>query len=341
MIDAPADTRVEVQRVEAQRAVPEDPAVRADPPAESARSGAASTSSTGPAAGPTISAPRAAESVVADAPGDPTAPTSEVPDVPSASVSAAVDAAAVDTGESHDGPTPPAVSEEIDVLSSGESLLLHRDKVLGPALSELGRALKRQLRVEENELLDAVRNLGNGRGFVFPATAMADRLIDASMAPLHAAWLAGETFIGALLNETESGPASGGSDAEVREIATRLAEQVVDPIRRRIMTGPEGEGSELDPGAAIGAVFRDWRGGRVDGLAGDFALDAFGAGTLHASRTTDRALVWVADDGGATCPDCDDNALAGAIAAGEPFPTGHRHPPVHSGCRCILVPAAE
>jgi hypothetical protein len=39
-----------------------------------------------------------------------------------------------------------------------------------------------------------------------------------------------------------------------------------------------------------------------------------------------------------TCgPDCLDNALAGPLAFGEAFPTGHTHPPAFEGCRCLLV----
>jgi hypothetical protein len=37
------------------------------------------------------------------------------------------------------------------------------------------------------------------------------------------------------------------------------------------------------------------------------------------------------------CPDCDDNALAGPVTKGQPYPTGQPHPPAHPGCRCILV----
>ena len=31
--------------------------------------------------------------------------------------------------------------------------------------------------------------------------------------------------------------------------------------------------------------------------------------------------------------------LGGAVAVGQPFPTGHRFPPAHLGCRCLLLPA--
>jgi hypothetical protein len=47
---------------------------------------------------------------------------------------------------------------------------------------------------------------------------------------------------------------------------------------------------------------------------------------------------WVVTSTGG-CSDCEDNALAGALASTEVFPTGHAFPPAHSGCRCLVAPA--
>jgi hypothetical protein len=41
------------------------------------------------------------------------------------------------------------------------------------------------------------------------------------------------------------------------------------------------------------------------------------------------------------CSDCEDNALAGAVSGTEIFPTGHAHPPAHSGCRCLIAPTSD
>ena len=49
------------------------------------------------------------------------------------------------------------------------------------------------------------------------------------------------------------------------------------------------------------------------------------------------AWVAVAGEGDAPCPDCEDNGLSGSQRPGEEFPTGHRYPPVHPGCRCLLT----
>jgi hypothetical protein len=73
---------------------------------------------------------------------------------------------------------------------------------------------------------------------------------------------------------------------------------------------------------------------------GDFALGAFSAGELE-SVTPESGIRWVIAAHGDACSDCDDNSLAGALAPGEEFPTGHRHPPAHAGCRCLIAPTTR
>ena len=46
---------------------------------------------------------------------------------------------------------------------------------------------------------------------------------------------------------------------------------------------------------------------------------------------------WTVDPNGPACPDAEDNALAGVVAAGSPFPTDHVCAPAHSGCTCMLA----
>lgn len=38
------------------------------------------------------------------------------------------------------------------------------------------------------------------------------------------------------------------------------------------------------------------------------------------------------------CPICLENAAAGPVNVGAPFPSGHRHPPAHPRCRCAIGP---
>ena len=90
----------------------------------------------------------------------------------------------------------------------------------------------------------------------------------------------------------------------------------------------------------VGSAFREWKGERIERLAGDHVVAAFSAGTMAAAGGRPSAqLEWVAvsGSGDAPCPDCEDNGLNGSQRPGEEFPTGHRHPPAHPGCRCLLV----
>jgi DivIVA domain-containing protein len=125
--------------------------------------------------------------------------------------------------------------------------------------------------------------------------------------------------------------------ALAREIATVL----YSPLRRRLEALLErGPGS--DPAALaseLGAAYRDAKAGRLERIAWDYAVAAFGDGVL-ALVAPGTPVRWVVDDGnGSHCPDCDDNALAGPLEAGASFPTGHARPPAHAGCRCLILVA--
>ena len=59
-----------------------------------------------------------------------------------------------------------------------------------------------------------------------------------------------------------------------------------------------------------------------------------------AAASVDGKVRWVVTTASG-CSDCEDNALAGAVSGTEAFPTGHAHPPAHSGCRCLIAPATD
>ena len=103
-------------------------------------------------------------------------------------------------------------------------------------------------------------------------------------------------------------------------------------LRRRIAEGAD------ETGDTVGAAFREWRGERVERLAGDHATQAFSAGVAAASANGKVRWVMTTATG---CSDCEDNALAGAVRGADVFPTGHAHPPAHSGCRCLITPATD
>lgn len=215
-----------------------------------------------------------------------------------------------------------------------EEALVRRDELLAPVLADLARILKRELRSDQNELLDSLRHLERGAepGSLVPGDATTARLAAATTTALADAWRAGAVFgsPGGDAGEGEPGP-------QAAQAAQELALEVVASLRSRLegaLADAEDDGAVAE---LVGAAYRQWRGERVEDLAGDYVTRAFSLGLL--GRIGDGALVsWVVDDGKDHCPDCDDNALAGPQAAGQAFPTGQAHPPVHPGCRCALVP---
>ena len=211
-----------------------------------------------------------------------------------------------------------------------DPLLVKRDELLGPIATALGRRLKRAMQDDQNDILDRLRAAGAWDPSVLPDDAAHEkRYATAAVTHLEEAAKAGAVFGG---GKPDDAP-------PIAEVAAELAGAVVAPLRRRL----QGEGTAVHPGdeAAlvehVGAAFREWKGQRTERLATDHAHAAFARAVL-AVTPDGGELRWVVDDDGAECPDCDDNALAGLVPAGEAFPTGHRQPPAHAGCRCLVVP---
>ncbi len=235
-----------------------------------------------------------------------------------------------------DARTEEAFSEFAGAGEVDAGALGRRAALLDPIAAKLSRSLKRALQDDQNVLLDALRHT-TGRPelhALLPEEQQRTRLGDAVSASLSSAWAAGHAWLGG----GEAKPDDANS-AGLR-LAAELAEEVTGLLRHRLdeALAPISE-VEDGAGEAAGAAYREWRGSRVEGVAGDFATRAFSDGAV--SGGVGVLVRWVVDDGGRPCPDCDDNSLAGPVEAGEEFPTGQPHPPVHPGCRCLLVPISS
>ena len=122
-------------------------------------------------------------------------------------------------------------------------------------------------------------------------------------------------------------------------VANDLAETIVVPLRRRLTELEGGAGAQESViSEHIGSAFREWKGERIERLAGDHVVATFSLGTMVVAGKSDIEWVPVAAPGASPCPDCEDNGLNGAQAPGKQFPTGHAHPPAHPGCRCLIAP---
>ncbi len=203
-----------------------------------------------------------------------------------------------------------------------------RDESLAAIDKELSRRLKRSLADEQNEVLDLLRReKPKGVDDVLPALDdHAARWAEAAAPALHDAASAGAT-------------SAGGSAGTVTDLADELARSLVGPLRERMERSFVASDGNLDDVAdRVRALYREWKGKRLTETSQHFVAAAYARGAFDAVAVG-AEVRWVVDPAGTPCPDCDDNVLAGALAKGEPFPTGSPCAPAHPGCRCLVLPA--
>jgi cell division septum initiation protein DivIVA len=273
-------------------------------------------------------------------------PTALAEQVPEPAGNVADPAATEVTGVAAEKPVADAITEP-DVES-----LARRDHLLGSITAKLGRSLKRALQDDQNDLLDALRQSSRKPVLdeLVPAEVQRERFVAAATDQLSKAYEAGAAFLvtgDAVEGPSVSAPAPSAAVAFEAGafIAAELADDLSTLLRQRIEESlSELDGSLEGSADAAGVAYREWKGSRVEGLAGDFTTRAFATGELAVLSSLSNGeaplLRWAVedDDAGGSCPDCDDNSLAGPQPPGAAFPTGHAHPPVHPGCRCLLVP---
>ncbi len=263
------------------------------------------------------------------------------PAAPATAAAAAIAADAATDAAPRNGPAEPVTAETVvidvvddDVSPAAEEeevepdpLVRRRDELITPVVSRLSRNIKRALGDDQNRLLDQLRNAPamTSDELLGPEEEHVAVFARAARKQLGEAFAAGTVFAGA-------GAASVDAGDVVDQTAVGMARSIVAMLRRQVTESSVGA---ADLGDRVGAAFREWRGERVERLSGDSATLAFSAGVTAALAGSPVRWVVTSTDG---CSDCEDNALAGALEAGETFPTGHGHPPAHSGCRCLLAP---
>ncbi len=237
------------------------------------------------------------------------------------------------------------VDVEVDDPSDDEvaetTVFDQRDADLAPLIVAAARKLKRVLADEQNEVLDALRRSD-------PVRSLDDLLPWASE---HAQRYAYEIADDLLLAAN-----SGAAIADPERVATltkakgrgavgqaseMIARWLVEPLRDRLERSvADGDGDNPAITKKVRAVYREWKTQHIDEQLDDVVRAAHGRGLL-AALGPDAPVEWRPDPGRQACPDCDDNRLAGAVAAGQEFPTGHTGTPAHPGCRCMLVPVGR
>ncbi len=221
--------------------------------------------------------------------------------------------------------------------SADEEQLQRRDAAIEPIVATLARKLKRALGDEQNDTLDRLRSRRDrsATDAIAPVAEQERRISEVGVEFLEKAVVAGADFAGGAA-KVKAKPRSEMANEEAAE----LARAIVGPLHGRIEEGLDELAAGDDAALVdhISACYREWKGQRIERLAGDYVAAAFARGALAATPAGSK-LRWIVDDEGNRCPDCDDNALAGPVVKGDTYPTGQAYPPAHAGCRCLLVPS--
>jgi DivIVA domain-containing protein len=229
---------------------------------------------------------------------------------------------------------PPAAKPGI----AAQRVAKRRD-ACSPLEEQLARRLKRALQDEQNLVLDRLRSV---RGMLNADAALG---VEAQHLAVYAVIVEP-----ALADAARAGAvAAGGKKMDVpaqaiNTVANDLAMELILPLRRRL-------DERLHEAAAVGddqitasdrvsSAYREVKTQRATRLAEDWLAAAWAVG-VHHGTAPGAPGTWASDPDHPCCTDCDDNGLAGAVAQGTAYPTGHLHPPAHPGCRCVIIPAVS
>jgi hypothetical protein len=240
-------------------------------------------------------------------------------------------------------PVARSIAETVGTVSAFES----RDEILVPLILTMGRKAKRVLADEQNQILDVLRGKKPVKtldAIVGPKAEHSKRYVTALSASIKSAAVAGARS----LQSSGNKPGSGNTVSE-RELGELVAGQmkaieemvvtsIVEPLRERLSRSISQSDDNVELSKLVRSLYREWKSQLIDEQIDDVAYAAYGRGAL-AGLTPGSKVCWKYDPAGPACPDAEDNSLAGAIDAGDAFPTGHTHAPAHSGCRCVIVPA--
>jgi cell division septum initiation protein DivIVA len=222
---------------------------------------------------------------------------------------------------------------EIDDGGDTDTVFDRRDAAITPMIVAAARKLKRVLADEQNGVLDALRRREPVRDLAAMLPALeehASRYHDAIATELAAAARVGAESV-----------SDGASATDLTTVHAALRDDLVAPLRDRLdRCVADGAGDNDEITRRVRAVYREWKTQHIDDQLDDVVRLAYGVGA-YGAIAPGTPVCWLVDPNGPACPDAEDNALAGNVAAGEPFPTGHRVAPAHAGCRCVLGVARQ
>jgi len=239
-------------------------------------------------------------------------------------------------------PTPETSSDEQKAPKPDTKIFSKRDESLAPMIDLLAKKLRRVLADEENTVLNYLQSKKAQVALetVLPSfDSQVQSFVEATSKDLIEVAMVGAQ---SLTKSLKADLRKKVSNTTVMQVMSKnLADSIVLPLRTRIQKCVEksaGDSNEMS--SLIRTVYREWKMQQIDKLVGDIARLAYSRGA-YLVLDTGTKVCWMVDPNGPACSDAEDNSLAGAIARGENFPTGHEHPVAHPGCRCLVVPSSR
>lgn len=194
-------------------------------------------------------------------------------------------------------------------------------EVVQRAVSTALRAVKKVLVEEQGILLDGIRQ----RGGDAISSVVEDE--DAHASPYESAAEPALVALAEALGGTGDSALLEVGCAQIRAVALL-------PVRRRLLEACEASDDADELTDIVRGLYRETRARRLPSAVAAAVTAVRGAVAI---ATASGQVRWEVDPAGPCGADCADNALAGGIDAGSPFPTGALHPPTDSSCTCWLV----
>lgn len=219
-------------------------------------------------------------------------------------------------------------------------LFADRDEALAPLVVQFSRKLKRVLADEQNNVLEHLRKKRSSLeidAILGSVEEHAKRYCDAISDEMMKA-----AREGAKSMKSFGGSSKRISPKDLNEIVlTSISNSLVARFRddTRIAIG-EAEGDRDILASLMRDVYRQWKMSSLDEHVDDIACSAFSCGAYF-SLESGASVTWMVSPMQGCCADCDDNSLADDVVVGADFPTGHRHPLAHAGCRCLVCPISH
>jgi cell division septum initiation protein DivIVA len=215
-----------------------------------------------------------------------------------------------------------------------------RDAALVAVDEAIAKKLKRVLADEENAMLNYLQSKKAQVALEKVLPSVENQLqnyVEATSKELIEAAMSGAQSLSKSLKADLRKKISNTTVMQV--MSKKLADDIVYPLRERIQKCVESSaGNAGEMSSLIRTVYREWKMQQIDKLVGDVSRLAYSRGAYLVLESGTK-VCWMVDPNGPPCSDAEDNSLAGQVACGEKFPTGHEHPVIHSGCKCLVVPA--